>query len=48
VPDVVQPAPVEAVVEEAPAAPAEPAARPSLFTEFAPSKRFSFFRGARR
>ena len=27
---------------------AEPAAPPSLFTEYGPSKRFSFFRGARR
>jgi general secretion pathway protein A len=39
---------VEAVPEAAPAAPAEPAARSSLFTEYSPSKRFSFFRGARR
>jgi general secretion pathway protein A len=48
IPDVVQPSPVEEVAEEVPAAPAEPAARPSLFTEFGSSKRFSFFRGARR
>jgi general secretion pathway protein A len=48
VPEVVQAAPVDALPEEAPAAPAEPAGRPSLFTEYSPSKRFSFFRGARR
>jgi general secretion pathway protein A len=46
--DVVQSAPVEAVPDAVSATAAAPAARPSLFTEYGPSKRFSFFRGARR
>jgi general secretion pathway protein A len=48
VPDLVQAPPVEAVPDAAPAPPAEPTGRQSLFTEYGPSKRFSFFRGARR
>jgi general secretion pathway protein A len=48
VPDVVQAAPVDGEPEETPAVVAEPAERASLFTEFSPGKRFSFFRGARR
>ena len=47
-PEVAEVVPVEAVPDAALAPAAEPAARPSLFTEYAPSKRFSFFRGARR
>jgi general secretion pathway protein A len=51
------PDPVSHVAQSVPADPApggapsttgEPAAPPSLFTEHGPSKRFSFFRGARR
>jgi type II secretory pathway predicted ATPase ExeA len=48
VPDVVEAAPVDGEPEETPAVAAEPAERASLFTEFSPGKRFSFFRGARR
>jgi general secretion pathway protein A len=48
VPDVVQAAPVEAAPEVSPSPAVEPGGRRSLFTEYSPSKRFSFFRGSRR
>jgi general secretion pathway protein A len=43
-----QSVPVDAAADAAPPPAGEPAPSPSLFTEYGPSKRFSFFRGARR
>ena len=47
-PDVVRAPRVDAVPDAALAPPAAPTGHQSLFTEYGPSKRFLFFRGARR